>query len=875
MNRLLAMQWSEGVIRSIGIFATTVCFLAGLSTGSFAQSAPAGKTGAEAKTNQILSVSAGAEGERPAVRIATREPVGYRYTVYDAQDPVRIVIDFPGMDVTGVSSPVQVDSSLIKEIRVSSFDLASGRLGRVEILLTALTAYNVYLENGAFRVVFAPVAAALSASAVQTPAPAPAPVLAPAPAAVAATTKPAAVAKKASAVEIKENQAILHTDGRIDRQEHFSLGAPPRLVVDIYGVQPTFAERTFNIAQGFSGVRVGTYPDKTRFVFDAAGKTLPQYTVNKQDSSVVVAWNGQPQARPAAVAKAAPAGTPVTVEAVDFKVEKGKSLLWIALSGPAELLAAEREGDVVRFGVKNALIDRSLRRTIDASGFPSAVRLITPYTVQSGKTQDVRFAVELKGPVTYSVQKKDGGFEFVVNDGPFAEPAPVPVSQKPVPVASAAAKPAPVFESPAMMATPLPLSLPPVQESPAPARVTPEVAKYSGQKISLVFDDADIRRILQLIAEVSNLNIIAGDDVKGTITLRLIDVPWDQALDLIMEIKGLGMVREGNVVRVLPREQIRAAAEARLTAARTQEKLEDLTTEAISVSYTNLSNVSGAAKSVLTERGKLTEDARNKKLIIKDIPSVIEEVRALVAMLDTPERQVMIEARIVEADSTFTRNLGVSWGITYSDDGGSPWNLDQGAVTGGGNFVINPIVGNPGLGSSLTFGRLGIDSTTLNLRLSALETARQGKIISTPRVSTLNGQAATISQGTKIPYQSSGTDGLPKTEFVDANLELTVTPEINPDNSIILDINASNSSPTLVAGADQPGISTKEAKTKLLVRDGETTVIGGIYVEDTSDSESGIPYLRKIPYLGQMFKSTQKSNNRSELLIFITPRIVR
>lgn len=896
MTRLLTMQWSEGVIRNVGIFAMTVCFLAGVSTASFAQSAAASKTGAEAKVNQILAVSAAAEGERSAVRITTREPVGYRYTVYDAQDPLRIVIDFPGMDVSGVSSPGKVDSSPIREIRVSSFDLASGRLVRVEILLTALTAYNVYLENGSFRVVFAPVAVVSGAPAASAPQPAkpavpvavkpevatsaqPAVENAPPPVAAAnapvadTPTKPGAAAKKANSVEIKDNQAILHTDGRIDRQEHFSLGAPPRLVVDIYGVQPTFAERTFSIAQGFSGVRVGTYPDKTRYVFDAAGKTLPQYTVNKQDSAVIVAWNGQPAVLPAAAAKAAPAGTPVTVEAVDFKVDNGKSLLWIALSGPAELLTAEREGDIVRFGVKNALIDRSLRRTIDASGFPSAVRLVTPYTVQSGKTQDVRFAVELKGPVTYSLQKMAGGVEFVVNDGPFAEPAPAPVSQKPVPVTAATAKPSTVFESPATMARPLPL--PAVPESAPAARVTPEAAKYTGQKISLVFDDADIRRILQLIAEVSDLNIIAGDDVKGTITLRLIDVPWDQALDLIMEIKGLGMVREGNVVRVLPREQIRAAAEARLTAARTQEKLEDMVTEAISVSYTNLSNVSGAAKSVLTERGKLTEDARNKKLIIKDIPSVIEEVRTLVAMLDTPERQVMIEARIVEADSTFTRNLGVSWGITYSDDGGSPWNLDQGAVTGGGNFVINPIVGNPGLGSSLTFGRLGIDSTTLNIRLSALETARQGKIISTPRVSTLNGQAATISQGTKIPYQSSGTDGLPKTEFVDANLELTVTPEINPDNSIILDINASNSSPTLVAGADQPGISTKEAKTKLLVRDGETTVIGGIYVEDTSDSESGIPYLRKIPYLGQFFKSTQKNNNRSELLIFITPRIVR
>jgi type IV pilus assembly protein PilQ len=532
------------------------------------------------------------------------------------------------------------------------------------------------------------------------------------------------------------------------------------------------------------------------------------------------------------------------------------------------MIEAEQKDNVVQFGLKNALISRTLRRSIDASAFPSAVRLITPYTVQSGKTQDVRFTVELKGPTTYSLQKKAEGLEFVVVNGPFAEAAPPAVVQREIPVPESPyveSKPVEALTSSAAAAD---------QESVPQDMPWLKTEKYSGQKISLVFDDADIRRILQLIAEVSNLNIIASDEVKGTITLRLIDVPWDQALDLIMEIKGLGMVREGNVVRIMPRDQIRAAAEARLTAARTQEKLEDLVTEAISVSYTNLSNVSGPTKELLTERGKLTEDARNKKLIVKDVPAVVAEIRNLVALLDTPERQVMIEARIVEANSTFTRNLGVSWGITYNDDSGGSGDLSQAAVSGGGNFVISPVVGNAGLGSSLTFGRLGIDSTILDLRISALETASQGKVISTPRVSTLNGQAATISQGTKIPYQSSGTDGLPKTEFVDANLELTVTPEINPDNSIILDINASNSSPTLVDGATAPGISTKEAKTKLLVRDGETTVIGGIFVEDNSDSESGIPYLRKIPYLGQLFKSTTKSNNRSELLIFITPRIV-
>lgn len=884
MTRLLTMKWSEKVIRNVGVAAVMVCFLVGQPAGSSAQSASDGK---DVKLNQILSVSAVKDGEQPVVNIATREPVGYRYTVYDSQDPLRVVIDFPGMDVAGVNSPIKVDSSVVQEIRVSSFDLASGRLGRVEILLAAQTAYNVFLSGNDFRVNFSLPAGGLPAAKAAAPAleilseskqakliapSAPEKESVPAPAASIETTPaepPAAVAKKVQSVEVAGNQATLNTDGRIERHEQFTLGAPPRLVVDIYGVQPSFKERLFKVSQGFSGIRVGTYPDKTRFVFDAAGKALPAYTVDKRASAVVVGWGGQPAQRFPANSPA-PTGTPVTIQSVDFKVVDGKSLLWIALSGPAELLAAEQAGDVVRFGVQNALISRSLRRSIDASGFPSAVRLITPYLVQSGKRQDVRFAVELKGPATYSLQKKEGGVELVVDNGPFAEPAPVPVTRMQVPVAS---PPPSVLKPPVAV---LPPSLPGAPAAlPLTTRPALAAGKYTGQKISLVFDDADIRRILQLIAEVSDLNIIAGDDVKGTITLRLIDVPWDQALDLIMEIKGLGMVHEGNVVRVLPREQIRAAAEARLTAARTQEKLEDLVTEAISVSYTNLSNVSGAAKSVMTERGKLTEDARNKKLIVKDIPSVVAEIRSLVAMLDTPERQVMIEARIVEADSTFTRDLGVSWRINHNDTDGGSGDLSRADVSGGGNFVINPQVGNAGMGSAITFGRALIDSTVLDLRISALETARQGKVISTPRVSTLNGQAATISQGTMIPYQSSGADGLAKTEFVNANLELTVTPEINPDNSIILDISASNSSPTLVSGATQPGISTKEARTKLLVRDGETTVIGGIYVEDTSDSESGIPYLRKIPYLGNFFKSSSKNNNRSELLIFITPRIVR
>jgi type IV pilus assembly protein PilQ len=877
----------------------------GMPSGATAQSPEPAKF-----KNQLLSISVDKDGALPTVHLKTREPVGYRYTVYDSFNPVRVVIDFPDMDVSAVTSPIKVDRAPLQEIRVSSFDLSAGKLGRVELLLTAETSYNVFLSADDFRVSFAqgagPAAPAAAAKAVeaagakpvakpeppvesappvatQPEAPQPSAPAAASPPPSAAPPAPASSARAIVAVEVGSGRISLNADGNVERFEHFALKSPARLVVDIFGVKPSFKERTFKASGGFTQVRVGTYPDKTRFVLDSAAGALPRYSVGKEGSAVVVSWGAAagstaaPKANqaPAPAPKANPAptraahGAPVTVTAVDFKVDNGKSILMVDLSAPGAVVAPKAEGNVVRFGIKNALISRALRRTVDASAFPSAVRLITPYTVRADGAQDVRFAVELKGTAPFSLTSEGNRLLFVVENGPFAEPTPAPVQKveipAPIPAPAAAERGAPGG---------LPFAEAPGEPAPVAEEVMAQEPKYVGQKISLVFDDADIRKILQLIAEVSELNIIASDEVKGTISLRLIDVPWDQALDLIMDIKGLGMIREGNVARILPKAQLRAAEEAQLTAARNKERLEDLVTETINVSYTNLANVSAPSKELLTERGKITEDTRNKKLIIKDIPSVVAEVRKMVAILDMPERQVMIEARIVQAQSNFVRNLGISWNLTYGADSSGPWDPSKGGISGGGNFLIDPAIGNAGLGTSLTFGRLGIDSTVLDLRLAALETSGAGKTVSTPRVATLNGQAASIKQGTKIPYQSSGADGLPKTEFAEANLELVVTPEINPDNSIILDIKATNSTPTTVEGADAPAINTREATTKLLVRDGDTTVIGGIFVEDENNSETGIPLLRRIPLLGHLFKSTTKSTNRSELLVFITPRIV-
>ncbi|ALC16912.1 type IV pilus secretin PilQ [Desulfuromonas soudanensis] len=867
------------------------------------------------KDNRIVEASIEQENGTAVARIRTEKPVGYRYTVYDSFDPVRVVIDFPGMDISGVDTLIKSDDPVVKEIRISSFELTSGKLGRVELVLTDSAAYEVDISNNEFLVVFAAPSqetAAPDAVTVQTATevqPEPSVVDAETPSAVESPMmgdESGSLQVTAESVETVEGdsaglmpsarfvedvtlgrgQAIVSTDGRIEKFKYFNLSAPPRLVLDIFGVKPRFKTRSFSGTGGFKQARVGSYPDKTRFVFDAEGKTVPKHEVVQENNRILLSWGDrQPAATPAA---ALPAAGKVVVQNLDFSTENGKSIFTIELSGNTSYSTPTEADHIIRFGVDNASITRSQRRVIDASAFPSAVKLITPYTVQEKGVQQVRFAVELKGSVPYSLERKGDNLQLVVEDGAFAE-APVPALEQqgvlvlnPPPVEEPTASRTKVPGSDGNLGETTRFSAPGEgggtarRDEPVRAPVSTQGGgDYVGQKISLVFDDADIRKILQLIADVSNQNIIASDDVTGTITLRLIDVPWDQALALVLEIKGLGMLSEGNVMRILPIEKIRAMDEAKLTASRTKEKLEDLYTEVIEVSYTDLDNVVGPAKELLTERGKITADNRNKQVIVTDVASVIVEIRKLVKILDTPERQVLIEARIVEASSTFGRDLGVNWRVNNDNN---PGDLPSNAAdfSGGGGFLLTPSIASSGLAGGITFGQIGIDSTVLDLRISALETSGNGKVISRPRVTTLNGEEATISQGTQIPYQTVSEKGT-TTEFKSAELSLKVTPVINPDGSVILEIDASNSSigSTVATGAGSaPAIDTKNAKTKLLVMDGETTVIGGIFVESENFGEAGIPFLRKIPILGRLFRSNSQSSTRSELLIFITPRIV-
>jgi len=459
----------------------------------------------------------------------------------------------------------------------------------------------------------------------------------------------------------------------------------------------------------------------------------------------------------------------------------------------------------------------------------------------------------------------------------------------------------PGFEVPAELVAPLPLdadpgvmaakassSSPASLEGPAAVDMLAEGGlidgkEYVGRRISLDFKDVEIADVLRLIAEVSDLNVIAGDEVAGNVTIRLVDVPWDQALDVILLTKGLGFVRVGNVLRIAPSEILKAEEEVRLQERRNKEKLEDLEVKLQPVNYANVMDVEKLVKRLLSPRGTVNTDKRTNTLIIKDISSVIDEATALILAVDTQTPQVMIEAKIVEAALEFGRELGSVWRVATQPwvDGYNPgvprtdlgnenfrWQGDNSVVSG--NPITSIPTGTVNMGAFLLDDKMQVD-----VQIQAMEKAGDGKVISSPRVVTLDNKEASIEQGVSIPFQTfEGGDA--KLEFIDAVLSLNVTPHITADRSIIMSLEVTRNAPdaSVSTPTGSPAIAKNQAKTETLVKDGQTLVIGGIYTIDKSTRETRVPYLHRIPVIGAAFKSREISDSRKELLIFITPRIV-
>lgn len=404
--------------------------------------------------------------------------------------------------------------------------------------------------------------------------------------------------------------------------------------------------------------------------------------------------------------------------------------------------------------------------------------------------------------------------------------------------------------------------------------------KYKGRRISLDFQDADITSILRLIADVSVKNMVIAEDVKGKMTLKLLNVPWDQALDIVLKMNNLGKIEEENVIRVGTLGSLARQQEEEAKAKESIIKAEDLVTKVINVNYAKAQELTDSVKKNLSARGDITIDSRTNSMIIKDVEKIIVKISELVKLLDTPTPQVMIEARIVQAKPDFVRELGVQWGADLSAiTGGNAIGISAGPTGTFGSpttdFGVNLPASNPTGTIGFTFGRLAGNPINLDLRLSASETKGMTKIISSPKITTLDNQEAKIEQGESIPFATTSQQGT-QTTFVDANLTLAVTPHVTTDGSIIMKVKASKNAPgSTRTGAAGPSIDKKEALTNVLIKDGETVVIGGIYENSKIETVKRVPYLSSIPLLGWLFRNESISDSTTELLVFITPRIIK
>lgn len=628
----------------------------------------------------------------------------------------------------------------------------------------------------------------------------------------------------------------------------FAIQSPARIALDFPGIANAMGRSTVEINQGnLKSVSVVQAGDRTRVVLNL--KQSAAYKTQIQGKSLMVVLDPVATAAPkAAVSVFAENHNRDTlpIKDVDFRrgdESSGRIVVALPNNQVGVDIRQQGQGLVVEF-MKSSLPE-GLRRRLDVTDFGTPVQTIT--TTQSGDR--VRMVIEPKGQWSHSAYQSDEQFVIEIK----------------------------------------PLKVDPTKLTQGPG--------YTGQKLSLNFQSIEVRSLLQVIADFTNFNVITSDSVSGTVTLRLQDVPWDQALDIILQSKGLGMRKTGNVLWIAPKDEINAKEKLELESVAALQNLEPLRTQAFQMNYTKAADVaaqltasgSGAGSTnsrLLSPRGSTISEARTNQLFVTDIPSKLEQVQQLIAKLDIPVRQVLIEARIVEASDTFGKSLGVRLGggatAQIASDNGSPLNASFGSSyvngssgTTAGSFVNLPAVGQSGYSAaSFALSLFGAGAGRfLNLELQALEAEGKGKVVSSPRVVTADQIKALIEQGTELPYQVASSSGATSIAFRKANLKLEVTPQITPEGNIILDVDVTKDT---VGQSTTAGyaINTKHIQTQVLVENGGTVVIGGIFELTETDSETKVPLLGDLPGVGNLFKSRSRVANKTEMLVFITPKVV-
>lgn len=639
-------------------------------------------------------------------------------------------------------------------------------------------------------------------------------------------------------------------DGPPPPPHGYTTESPARIALDLPGVANKLTNKTRDLGGGNArSATVVEAKDRTRLIINLTQLTPYSSRVEGNNLFVVVGQGAKAApAKPVANAARAATATPApaktyapvnkAIRGVDFqRGTQGEGNVVIDLSDPTIAPdIQEREGKIV-LGFAKTQLPEPLRVRLDVKDFATPVQFVNAAATGDRAT----ISIEPVGAYEYSTYQTDNKLTVSIR-----------------------------------AVTPDDLQ-----------KRNAERFAYTGEKLSLNFQDIDVRSVLQLIADFTNLNLVASDTVQGGITLRLQNVPWDQALDLVLKTKGLDKRKIGNVLLVAPADEIAARERQELESQKQIAELAPLRRELLQVNYAKAADIAKlftsvtSAEAKVDERGSITVDERTNNIIAYQTQDRLDELRRIVAQLDIPVRQVMIEARIVEANVDYDKSLGVRWGGSIQNKGN--WNTS--GVSNGSSTTI----GTPGststnspfvdMGTAGNTSGLGIafitDNVLLDLELTAMEKTGNGEIVSQPKVVTSDKETAKILKGTEIPYQEASSSGATSVSFKEASLSLEVTPQITPDNRIIMEVKVTKDEPDYLNKVqDVPPIKKNEVNAKVLVNDGETIVIGGVFSNTQSKVVDKVPFLGDVPYLGRLFRRDVVSEKKSELLVFLTPRIM-
>jgi type IV pilus assembly protein PilQ len=651
----------------------------------------------------------------------------------------------------------------------------------------------------------------------------------------------------------------------------FTIDDPARIAIDLPDTALGLTSRRRDVNMGpLDTVLTAEANGRTRVVLNldsmvayetrASGNTV---TIILGDGEEYNAGTTQFASNVASSQSYASSGGARSISGVDFRrTRDGGGRVVVNLTDPSTPVDIRQEGGRVVAVFKDTDLPAELMRRLDVMDFATPVT-----TVDTLRTNlDTRIVISAEGKYEQLAYQSDN--EFTIEINPAAE------------------------------------------ETAEGSTLFSETKEYEGQRLTLNFQDIETRAVLQLLAETSGRNIVVSDTVQGNVTLRLRNVPWDQALDIVMTTKGLDMRQNGNVIIVAPAEEIAARETADLEAKAAITELEPLYSEFLQVNYAKagdlaslISGSGGEGNALLSGRGSIAVDDRTNTLLVQDTAERLQDIRRMVSTLDVPIKQVLIESRIVVVNDDFSRDLGVRLGVTGFNENSTDGATVISGTGSGTDTMINSVIENlgtsgtiypievPQLGNrynvnvpiSNAAGRFALavleGDFLVDLELTALEAEGRGEIVSTPRVITANQKEARIEQGVEIPYQQSASSGATTIQFKKAVLSLTVTPQITPDNNIIMDLLVHKDSvgdiiSTGGLGGTVPSIDTRAVQTQVLVADGQTVVLGGIYETERRETINKVPFLGDIPVLGHLFKSKQRTDNKAELLIFVTPRIL-